>query len=686
MQQSSLLVRTPSPHDTMNGDSSASSTSLGLQIRQLLDSSALSEATAPLDLSLNLRNSPIPHASSSSLLSTQLKAKKVVRSRAGIIPRKIELARKRRLSSMTTSLIATTSASATNPVTQLVHRPTLTNNLSATGLLRTQQPQLGISGVSLSSLSPASSPATSSSSPAPISPNLLDANKSSILDSPPNSDQDQEMMTVASQAFSASISASTTALRMLGINKPSSGVLEPEIILSTDPMDDEPVQGGGSPQKRRLDAMVNGNLLPMQALAFSGNESNDAAAASVLLTAASFPSMTMATSVPVTASSMLAAVTAASLLSNTTSSVSNNLNSSSSSSSLKNHCCQFGQLSLHSPHVDNVSSGHLIVAPTTSRSSNKSSNVKASRPSPMSGTSLLRDNSFPSSSSALANVLGTLSSANIALLSPNFGEPLPSTSAGFAQNGNSLNSFHNTSNENSSDMLEDGNENQSEDKPIIFPCELCDQLFEAPDRLNKHIASRHRHDCKPLSAKAMQEKGFFCHICCRGFSRSDMLTRHFRLHSGVKPYTCDICAQVFSRSDHLATHKRTHSGEKPYKCQYCSYSACRRDMITRHQKTHLNDDKKKQTSNRMAAANRIRKSTTASVVGRNVTRTVTGAVNSSTLDLAATLDTLTSLANSLKAMSSSTANSSISAVDQTLTEDAGADSSAKTMKKSKKST
>jgi len=65
-----------------------------------------------------------------------------------------------------------------------------------------------------------------------------------------------------------------------------------------------------------------------------------------------------------------------------------------------------------------------------------------------------------------------------------------------------------------------------------------------------------------------------------------MLTRHVRLHTGLKPYTCRVCNQVFSRSDHLSTHQRTHTGEKPYKCPSCPYSACRRDMITRHMRTH----------------------------------------------------------------------------------------------------
>lgn len=113
-----------------------------------------------------------------------------------------------------------------------------------------------------------------------------------------------------------------------------------------------------------------------------------------------------------------------------------------------------------------------------------------------------------------------------------------------------------------------------------FPCNSCGQTFTVHDRLAKHIASRHRSRT-PDSARA-----YVCEICDRRFARSDMLTRHARLHTGLKPYACTSCGQVFSRSDHLATHQRTHTGEKPYRCPMCPYAACRRDMITRHMRTH----------------------------------------------------------------------------------------------------
>ena len=63
----------------------------------------------------------------------------------------------------------------------------------------------------------------------------------------------------------------------------------------------------------------------------------------------------------------------------------------------------------------------------------------------------------------------------------------------------------------------------------------------------------------PLSLSA-GEKPYKCmwEGCTWKFARSDELTRHFRKHTGVKPFQCPDCERSFSRSDHLALHKKRH--------------------------------------------------------------------------------------------------------------------------------
>uniref|UniRef100_A0A672RW09 Kruppel-like factor 5 like n=1 Tax=Sinocyclocheilus grahami TaxID=75366 RepID=A0A672RW09_SINGR len=46
--------------------------------------------------------------------------------------------------------------------------------------------------------------------------------------------------------------------------------------------------------------------------------------------------------------------------------------------------------------------------------------------------------------------------------------------------------------------------------------------------------------------------------CDWRFARSDELTRHYRKHTGAKPFKCVACSRCFSRSDHLALHMKRH--------------------------------------------------------------------------------------------------------------------------------
>ena len=43
-----------------------------------------------------------------------------------------------------------------------------------------------------------------------------------------------------------------------------------------------------------------------------------------------------------------------------------------------------------------------------------------------------------------------------------------------------------------------------------------------------------------------------CDICTKSFTRSDSLTQHKLVHSGIKQYQCDVCTISFTEIDHLA--------------------------------------------------------------------------------------------------------------------------------------
>jgi DNA-directed RNA polymerase subunit RPC12/RpoP len=54
--------------------------------------------------------------------------------------------------------------------------------------------------------------------------------------------------------------------------------------------------------------------------------------------------------------------------------------------------------------------------------------------------------------------------------------------------------------------------------------------------------------------------------CNNGYDRKFTLTRHYKIHSGAKPYKCAECGKTFREKSSHKRHLQSHTGEKPYLC------------------------------------------------------------------------------------------------------------------------
>lgn len=102
-----------------------------------------------------------------------------------------------------------------------------------------------------------------------------------------------------------------------------------------------------------------------------------------------------------------------------------------------------------------------------------------------------------------------------------------------------------------------------------------------------------------------------CSVCEKPFDRPSLLRRHFRSHTGEKPFECIVCSKGFSTSSSLNTHRRIHtglaaatllwkgmsraasysltlfSGEKPHECYICGKRFTASSNLYYHRMTHF---------------------------------------------------------------------------------------------------
>ncbi|KAM6472568.1 uncharacterized protein PHA67_005715 isoform 2-T2 [Liasis olivaceus] len=86
-----------------------------------------------------------------------------------------------------------------------------------------------------------------------------------------------------------------------------------------------------------------------------------------------------------------------------------------------------------------------------------------------------------------------------------------------------------------------------------------------------------------------------CSVCGKIFGRRSSLNRHFKIHSGDKPFRCSICGKCFLVKTSLVLHKesmhkkRSHSRKKFWECHECGQNFALKAFLMEHKKVHASE-------------------------------------------------------------------------------------------------
>ncbi|EDW68390.2 uncharacterized protein [Drosophila virilis] len=118
------------------------------------------------------------------------------------------------------------------------------------------------------------------------------------------------------------------------------------------------------------------------------------------------------------------------------------------------------------------------------------------------------------------------------------------------------------------------NEQQTEDMPTKYMCNLCGNVYPKKAAFTAHMMAH--TDYKPHQ----------CEICCKSFRQMGELRAHIRRHTGERPYKCLYCDRHFYDRSEKVRHERVHTNTRPYECKECGKTFTHTAILKNHSLVH----------------------------------------------------------------------------------------------------
>ncbi|XP_042216122.1 zinc finger protein 263-like isoform X19 [Homarus americanus] len=92
---------------------------------------------------------------------------------------------------------------------------------------------------------------------------------------------------------------------------------------------------------------------------------------------------------------------------------------------------------------------------------------------------------------------------------------------------------------------------------------------------------------KNFTNSRKEPEKYQCPQCNYVSANRSHFKRHYRTHTGEKPFSCPHCSYQASDKSNLTQHVRIHTGEKRFSCPCCPFRSNRNDRLLNHLHTHM---------------------------------------------------------------------------------------------------